>query len=79
MMKEGTNWWSSWRARGWKQAMGQQSSTRPLLTGHVTDEEEGQREGRRQGYGAVDEEEVEDVGPRVEPSGVHERNAWNED
>lgn len=59
--------------------MNQRSSTRPLLTGHVADgEDDDSGEGRRQGYGAVDEEEAEEVGPRVEPSGVHERNAWNE-
>lgn len=59
--------------------MGQRGSTRPLLTGRAADEEDGEQgEGRREGYGAVDEAEEEDAGPRIEPSAVHERNAWNE-
>ena len=80
MMREGTNWWDSWRAGGWKQAMGQHEtgSSRPLLTGRTADEEDGEQGDRRQGYGSIDEEDgAEEAGPRVEPSAPHEHNAWS--
>lgn len=83
MMREGTNWWNSWRVGRWKEAMGQHGngSNRPLLTGRTTDEEDGERGERRQGYGSIDEEdeedEAEEAGPWVEPSAPHEHNAWS--
>lgn len=77
MMNEGNNWWAAWRSRKWTHTITQRESSQPLLTGpdqHV-DEESGSQEPQRSGYGATDENEA---GPRVEPSPIHEPNAWRE-
>ena len=57
--------------------MGQRESSRPLLTAPERDEEEGADGGApvHQGYGATN---GNNEGPRVEPSPINERNAWNE-
>ncbi|KAL6855284.1 hypothetical protein ACO1O0_006424 [Amphichorda felina] len=82
MMREGKNWWTAWRVGRWAQAMGERGSRRPLLTGlEEVDEEQADATARsndergRQGYGSTGHE---GDGPRVEPSTIHERNAWDE-
>ena len=71
--------------------MGQRESSRPLLTetatGEVVDEEESEDVEREVGvhgerrrpenrrYGTVNDEET---GPRVQPSGINEQNAWRD-
>lgn len=78
MMREGTNWYTAWRTRGWRPDMGQQESSRPLLTAsEQPDEETGEQNenSEREGYGAT---EADENRPRVEPSHFTERNAWNE-
>lgn len=81
MMREGTNWWTAWRTRGWQPDMGQRESTRPLLTAEAEGEDEeeageGSSAGARN-YGTANDEE--EAGPRIMPSSaITERNAWNE-
>lgn len=62
--------------------MGPPESHRPLLTAVEDEEESTEREERQQnghgamnGYGATN---GNTAGPRVEPSPINERNAWDE-
>ncbi|KAI6781804.1 uncharacterized protein J7T54_004970 [Emericellopsis cladophorae] len=75
MMREGNDWWTAWRTGGWRHVIGGRGSSRPLLTGPERQESDGPEQSERQAYGGTDEEQS---GPRVEPSPIHERNAWNE-
>ena len=84
-MRESKSWWASWRTWRRNQNDGsRQESSRPLLTGPETDEERQQQADgaeesseteRRRDYGTTDEEGGR---PRVEPSMIHDRNAWDE-
>lgn len=83
MMREGTSWWTSWRTRQWTQSITQRESSRPLLTGpdqhadeESIDQEAQQQQQQHSGYGATAENNG--AGPRVEPSPIHEPNAWRE-
>ncbi|KAG9257514.1 uncharacterized protein F5Z01DRAFT_671111 [Emericellopsis atlantica] len=75
MMREGNDWWTAWRTGGWRHVIGGRGSSRPLLTGPDTQEDDRPEQSERRAYGGTDEEQS---GPRVEPSPIHERNAWNE-
>ncbi|CAM1504799.1 Fc.00g023900.m01.CDS01 [Cosmosporella sp. VM-42] len=85
MMREGPSWWTAWRTRGERQVNGTYESRRPLLLPTSSrDEETAERQGTGgRNYGGVNggsgvvNEEVES-GPRVEPSTINERSAWEE-
>ncbi|KAL2205429.1 hypothetical protein CC79DRAFT_1047952 [Sarocladium strictum] len=82
MMKEGASWWTAWRIWSGRYkgtwTTTERQNRRPLLAAPAEDgdgdEETGvvTREDERREYGTGGD------GPRVEPSSMGERNAWDE-
>ena len=84
MMREGTSWWTAWRARGARPVNGTYESRRPLLL-PITNEDEETIERQEQGgrsYGGTNGVSGivngDESGSRAETSPINERNAWDE-
>ncbi|KAF7562409.1 hypothetical protein G7046_g1715 [Stylonectria norvegica] len=77
MMREGTNWWTAWGFRGSRRTTSNLESRRPLLTAPSDSDEETteRQESGARDYGGINGNES---GPRVEPSTMNDRNAWND-
>ncbi|KAI8649725.1 hypothetical protein NCS55_01434900 [Fusarium keratoplasticum] len=81
--REGTSWWSPWRAAGGRQTNDIYESRRPLLPpaaridGEMAEREESGGRGYGSANGLNGVVNGDESGPRVEPSSVSDRNAWS--
>lgn len=78
MMTEGTSWWTAWRTGKWPRFSREPESGQSLLNAaeHHSDDEEfaAEQDAQRPSYGTTERE----PGPRLEPSPIHEANAWRD-
>jgi hypothetical protein len=81
MMKEGASWWTAWRIWSGRykglRTTTERQNRRPLLAAPAEEDEDEEagtvrRDNERREYGTGGD------GPRVEPSSMGERNAWDE-